>query len=241
MQTNRIDGEVDVMLALERARIERAYARREDDDRYTLSDPTFLLMCQEREAILLRLLADHGYASLAEAKILEVGCGTGHWLRDFIRWGAQPENVWGVDLLSQRIAQARELCPAGVTLTCQDATSLDVPDGSFNLVIQATVFTSILKREVRQLLASEMLRVLRPDGMIIWYDFRVYNPKNPDVRGVTREEIAQLFANCKVVLQKITLAPPLGRCVAPVSPSLYSALSRIKPLCTHYLGAITKP
>ncbi len=240
MTTNPIDGKLHDRLSVELRRIEEAYARRQSDFRYSLSNPAHLLIVQEREEKLLRLLAERGYASLETTRILEVGCGTGAWLRDFIRWGALPDNIWGVDLLPARIAQARELCPAGVTLKCQDATSLDVPDGSFDLVFQSTVFTSILSADVRRLLAQEMLRVVRQRGLIIWYDFHVNNPGNPDVRGISRKEITQLFPNCSISLEKLTWAPPLGRIVAPVSSSLYRALSCIKPLCTHYLGAITQ-
>jgi ubiquinone/menaquinone biosynthesis C-methylase UbiE len=240
MATDPIDGKLNHIRAAELKRVEQAYARRRGHDRYTFSDPAYLLAVQERERKLLRLLANHGYTSLENTKVLEIGCGTGAWLRDFVRWGARPENILGVDLLPARIAQARESCPAGVTLKCQDATGLDVPDNSFDLVLQSTVFTSIVNPEMKRLLAQEMLRVLRQSGMIIWYDFRMNNPRNPDVQGVSRNEIARLFPNRNISLQKLTLAPPLGRSVAPISSSLYRALSCIKPLCTHYLGAIKK-
>ena len=228
-------------LSLELQRIEQAYSRRQSGSRYTAFDPAYRLAVEEREGQVLQLLRTNCYASLENTKILDVGCGTGAWLRDFVRWGARPENLCGVDLLPARITEARELCPAAVTLKCQDATSLDVPDESFDLVLQSTVFTSILNANVKQLLAREMLRVLRKRGLILWYDFHVNNPWNPDVRGVRREEIAWLFPGCNISLQRLTLAPPLGRWVAPISPALYRGLSRIKPLCTHYVGAITKP
>lgn len=89
-------------------------------------------------------------------------------------------------------------------------------------------------------IASEMLSALDNDGAIIWYDFHMDNPANPDVRGIKRDEIGQLFSGCHIDVQKITLAPPIGRPVAHVSHTLYGALSRIKPLCSHYIGVITK-
>ena len=236
-----MDVRLDREVSLELERIEQAYSRRQHNNRYSVLDPAHRLVVQERQNLLLRLLSNQGYLSLENARILDVGCGTGAWLRDFILWGARPENLYGVDLLPKRIAEARESCPADVTLKCQDATNLDIPDESFDLVLQSTVFTSILNVYVKQLLAQEMLRMLRQGGLILWYDFRVNNPWNQDVQGVGRKEIEQLFPACNMSLQRVTLAPPLGRCVAPLSPALYRALSRIKPLCTHYLGAITKP
>jgi ubiquinone/menaquinone biosynthesis C-methylase UbiE len=240
MVSDPIDGTLNDAFAIELERIKKAYKRRSSIHQYSFSDPAYLLAAQEREKKFLRMLSARDYSSFDNIKILEVGCGTGTWLRDFVRWGARPENIWGVDLLPARIAEARELCPAGVTLKCQDSTNLGVADSSFDLVLQSTVFTSILNLDMKRLLAREMVRVVREQGIIVWYDFHVNNPGNPDVRGISRKEITQLFPNCNISLQKLTLAPPIGRSVAPISSSLYLALSCIKPLCTHYLGAITK-
>jgi hypothetical protein len=93
---------------------------------------------------------------------------------------------------------------------------------------------------MKQLLAREMLRLVKSNGLILWYDFDINNPWNPDVRGVSRADIDSLFPDCQISLERLTLAPPLGRLIAPLSPSLYRVLSGIKPLCTHYLGAISK-
>ncbi|HEU0047495.1 MAG TPA: class I SAM-dependent methyltransferase [Nitrososphaera sp.] len=227
-------------MAREVSRIEAAYASRHNHAIYSFFEPSYRLLVQEREDKLLQALSQQGFSKLENTKILEVGCGTGAWLRSFIRWGAQPENLLGVDLLPSKIAEARRLCPAGVTLKSQNSTNLEVTDGSFDLVLQATVFTSILDAEMKRLLAQEMLRVVRDKGLIIWYDFHANNPSNPDVRGIKESEIKRLFPNCNVSLQNLTLAPPIGRRVAPVSTSLYKTLSLVKPLCTHYLGIITK-
>ena len=92
---------------------------------------------------------------------------------------------------------------------------------------------------MRRQIAREMLRVLKPSGCIVWYDFFRDNPRNRDVRGVGRNEILHLFPGCKILLHRLTLAPPLGRPAARFSPALYGVLSRVKPLCSHYLGIIT--
>jgi hypothetical protein len=74
----------------------------------------------------------------------------------------------------------------------------------------------------------------------LWYDYLVNNPRNPDVRGVPKSEIAQLFPHCRMRLQRITLAPPLVRSLAPYSWMTCELLAKIPLLCTHYLGAIQK-
>ena len=173
-------------------------------------------------------------------KILEVGCGTGHWLREFIKWGARPENITGVDLLPDRVAEAKQLCSEAVRIQCGSAAEPAFPDATFDLVLQSTVFTSILDLGLKQQIAAEMLRVVKREGLILWYDFHVNNPRNPDVLGVKKREIFRLFPGCQIKLRPITLPPPLVRLLAPYSWLACYVLAKIPCLCTHYLGIIQK-
>jgi ubiquinone/menaquinone biosynthesis C-methylase UbiE len=224
----------------EEARIREAYARRQGGARYSWFNSGHVFMVQERERRLLALLAQYGFASLDTKKILEVGCGTGYWLREFIKWGARPEHIAGIDLLADRISEAGRLCPKAVQLRCGSAAELPFPDETFDLVLQSTVFTSVLDSGMKQRMASEMLRVLREDGLMLWYDYHVNNPSNPDVRGVKRREIYQLFPGCRIELQRLTLAPPLARLLAPYSWLACYVVEKVPLLCTHYLGVIQK-
>lgn len=228
-------------LKAQEARIREAYERRDPSKKaYSWFDAGHLFMVQELERRLLKELDRLGMASLASINILEVGCGNGHWLREFIKWGARPENLTGVDLLPERITQARLFSPRGLRLSEGNAAQLDFPDGSFDIVFQATMFTSILDDDLKQSVAAEMVRVLKPDGVVLWYDFRIDNPRNPDVRGIERVEIERLFPNCRVRLDLITLAPPLLRTVARWSWLASYLLSLVPWTCSHYLGTIRK-
>jgi ubiquinone/menaquinone biosynthesis C-methylase UbiE len=196
---------------------------------------------RERERQVLPLLDRHGLLPLSGKKILDVGCGTGKWLRDLIGWGADTENLFGVELLQASAARARRLCPPSVTIEWGNAADLRFPSGSFDIVLQSMVFTSVLDPQMRQTMAAEMLRVLRPEGIILWYDLCFGNIRSSYVQPVSRAEIRQLFPDCIVELRRVRLAPSLTRLVAPRSPAAYSILSRIPPLCTHYLGAVRRP
>jgi SAM-dependent methyltransferase len=225
----------------EEARIRAAFARRlENDPRYSWFSPGHVFMVQERERRLLALLRQYGFDSLRTRKILEIGCGTGYWLREFIKWGARPENITGVDLLPERIVEAGILCPSQVTTICGSAGELGLPDRSYDLVLQSTVFSSILDSEMRRRVAGEMLRVLKPDGLVVWYDYHVNNPRNRDVRGVGKAEIRDLFPDSVLDLRPITVAPPLVRRLAPYSFLTCYLLGWIPWLCTHYLGVIRR-
>ena len=229
--------------AREEDRVRAAYARRDGagrDARYTWASPSHVFQSQERERHVLRLLRREGCLPLTGKTLLDVGCGNGTWLREFIKWGAQPHDLTGVDLLPARVEQAVQLCPADTRIDCGSATDLPFPNDSFDIVLQATMFTSILDPTVRERIAAEMRRVVKPDGFILWFDFHMNNPWNPDVRGVPKAEIQRLFPGCRVQLRRTVLAAPLSRRTAPVSWLLSYVLARFAPLCTHYLGTIRK-
>jgi hypothetical protein len=85
-----------------------------------------------------------------------------------------------------------------------------------------------------------MLRVVKPDGLILWFDFRVNNPRNRNVRAIDPAEIHSLFPNCDIRLRSVTLAPPLARAVVPISWIAAGLLEKVPFLRTHYLGIIHK-
>ena len=224
----------------EESRIQEAYARRRNGHLYSRFNPAYLFMVQEREQRFLTLLSHYGCVPLENKTILEVGCGTGDLLRDFIKWGARPQNITGIELVPERVVEAVELCPKGIKVHQGNAAKLQFPDKTFDVVMQSTVFTSILDARMKEELASEMCRVLQPKGLILWYDYHMDNPRNPDVKGVKRREIRALFPNCEIRLQRITLAPPIARRLAPYSWFFCYLLSQIPLLCTHYIGIIRK-
>jgi SAM-dependent methyltransferase len=227
-------------LDTEDARVRAAYARRVEDGRYSWFNDAHLLAVQERERHALDLLRRNGLDSLADLRVLELGCGTGTWLREMIKWGVRPRNITGVDLLPDRLVEAERLCPAGVTLICANAASVKLSPSSFDIVLQSMLLTSVLDPQVRRSVAQVMLKALRPAGVILWYDYHVNNPKNPDVRGVSRTEIRALFPGCRVELRRVTLAAPLARFVLPKSKLVYSALRALPLLRTHYVGVIRR-
>jgi ubiquinone/menaquinone biosynthesis C-methylase UbiE len=225
----------------EETRIHDVYARRGSlRRRYSWFNAGHVFEIQQLERGILECLRREGLAALERQKVLEIGCGNGFWLREFIKWGAEPENLAGVDLLGHRIAEARGRCPRHVRLEHANAARLRFAAASFDIVFQATVFTSILDAALKMAVAKEMMRVVNNEGVILWYDFRFNNPRNPDVRGVEREEIARLFPGCEVALRRVTLAPPLARRLAPLSWMSCQLLEKIPWLCTHYLGTIRK-
>ncbi len=198
--------------------------------------PGDLFMHQQRKRAILSLLAREGFFPLDGKRILEVGCGSGRVLREFLSLGASHTSLAGVELQNWRLLDARTFTPQ-LPLINADGSRLPFEDASFDLVLQFTVFSSILDDDTRRRAAAEMLRVLRPDGLALWYDFR-FNPINPNTRGISPAEIRGLFPNCRYTFQRLTLAPPLARLIAPYSPVTCDLLERLRILNSHYLAAI---
>ena len=205
-------------------------------DTYTLFNPANLFIVQQRQRAVLALLRREGFYPLAKRRILEVGCGAGGVLREFLSFGADPQQLHGVDLLGWRVAEAKALSPH-LPLACADGQDLPYPDGCFDLVLQYTVFTSILDDTVKRNIAREMRRVLKPDGLILWYDYWL-NPTNPNAKGIRPAEIRVLFPGCRSSFHRITLAPPITRRLASRCWLACYMLERLRIFNTHYLVAI---
>jgi SAM-dependent methyltransferase len=224
--------------------IEDRYARRERDREALLYDPLDPYVCrarQERERALIRCIRRACLAPVGDKRVLEVGCGGGKNLAELIQLGFRPENLVGNELSEDRRATARARLPDAVTILPGDASTLDLEDGSFDVVFQSTVFTSILDDEFQRRLARRMWELARPGGGILWYDFTWDNPGNPDVRGVPVGRIRRLFPGGTHRSWSITLAPPIGRRLCRISPTLYAIANAIPALRTHVLCWIQKP
>jgi ubiquinone/menaquinone biosynthesis C-methylase UbiE len=193
----------------------------------------------ERWREMDRLLTARGMVPLGNRRVLEVGCGAGGVLASLRSLGAVPDRLFGVDLVPERIELARARYPF-LQVSCGNAEQMEFPDASFDLVLCFTVFSSILSENCRRAVAREVLRVLAPGGAVLWYDMRMNNPRNRNVRGLGRRDIQRLFEGCRIDLSAITLLPPLARRIDAVLPALYPLLAKLAPLRTHYLGLITR-
>ena len=220
------------------------YARRavaEVDLRYRMLNPSVWQSVHERQRAMLRLFVKLALADLPRLRLLEVGCGSGGNLLDFLRFGFEASNLTGIELLEERYQAARHALPDALELIRGDASEAALPDGGFDIVFQSTVFSSLLDDAFQHRLADAMWRWVRPGGGVLWYDFTVNNPRNPDVRGVPLGRVRALFPGGQLRAQRITLAPPIARSVSRIHPSLYTAFNFVPALRTHVLAWIAKP
>lgn len=226
----------------ERERILAEYRRRAQEvesDLWAPWQPAAMFMRQGRMRIAASLLKRSGVFPRPGDACLEVGFGSSGWLAELLAWGVRETDLHGIELQPGRVARARETFPAA-DLRVGDATQLAYPSEHFHLAIASTLFTSILSPEVRRMVAGEITRVLRPGAALLWYDFKVDNPRNPNVRKVTERELRELFPALKGTAQSATLLPPLARILAPRSWALATLFESLPFLRTHLVAVLLK-
>jgi ubiquinone/menaquinone biosynthesis C-methylase UbiE len=199
--------------------------------------PANIAIRQERErvqsALVQRWLAGR---SLGDMTLCEIGCGGGGNLIQLMQMGADPAKMIANELLPDRVEIARAHLPASVTFHPGDAREMPLADGSLDLIILSTVFSSILDVDMRQSIAAHVERWLKPGGAVLWYDFTFDNPRNPDVGKMPLAEVKALFPGCDVMARRTTLAPPLARKL----PWAYRLLNLLPLLRTHICALIVK-
>lgn len=134
---------------------------------------------------------------LQDKRVLDVGCGHGHFLRQLIELGADPERLVGIDLSADRIAAARRTHGVITWLHTNEGTKLPFDDHIFDVVAQSVVFSSIVDDAVRRALALEMTRVLAPGGYVFWRDLK--RKQSPKLDGFSLDAVQSLFSGCMLV------------------------------------------
>ncbi len=178
-----------------------------------------------------------GRLPLEGSRIADLGCGFGFWLARYRDWGVRASDLFAVDLNPNRVAIAAETCD-GCNALLADARHVPFRSSCFDIVSQFTLFSSILGFENRALIAGEMMRILRPGGLIISYDFFAPNPLNRRTRPLRRSDLIRLFPNSRMVVRQVTLAPPLARAALRLSNAFAHSLGSIPLLKTHYVTLI---
>ena len=222
-------------------RVREAYARRDRlglDARYDYWRPDNLFIYQARERAVLARLAAAGLLPLTGRRALDVGCGDGSVLLDMLRYGASLDDLHGIDLLADRVENARTRLP-GAHIEAGDARALPYEDATFDLTLGFTLLSSVVDPGARRAVAAEMVRVTRPGGLVLLYDFWI-NPTNRDVRPLRRSEVRNLFAGKQIDVRSTTLAPPLVRALfrLPGGRVACTLLDVLPFLRTHFVAAV---
>lgn len=156
-------------------------------------------------------LRDRGHAQGEGARVLDIACGTGRFLRQL--HGLAPKaRLYGVDLSPPYIDQARALLSdiPDLTLLADNAESLPFRAELFDVVTSVFLFHE-LPKDVRRRVAREAFRVLVPGGTFVVNDSaqlsesseiafslesfqRLYH--EPYYKGYLSDDLAQMLAEC---------------------------------------------
>ena len=208
-------------------------------DRHSILRPGNLLMVQERERILARLLSARAFGPLDELSVFEAGCSTAYNLRLLVQWGCRPESLAGIDLDPGAVAYAQSRSPE-IRIHEGRAEAIPEADDAFDVTLAFTLLSSAGGPEPAAAISAELMRITRPGGLVLVYDMR-RRSTNRAVRPVSRADIEAWFPRCAIRTRSLTLAPPLARAVGSHAPWAYGPLAALPFLRTHGYHAITVP
>lgn len=187
------------------------------------------------------LLERNGLLPLGDRKVLDVGSGRNEFLvACHEQWGHTGDDLCGIELMPDRVERGLADYPY-LTLRCGSADQLEWADGTFDLVHQGMLLTSILEPALAEAIVAQMIRVTRPGGYVLWYDF-VWNPVNRKTRGIPLGDLRRSFPGWQLVdHRRITVAPPIARRLSRLWDPLVGGLERLRVLNLWELALLRKP
>jgi SAM-dependent methyltransferase len=117
----------------------------------------------------------------SQAHILDHGCGYGRLIDQL--FGTGYRNVVGMDFSEKMLTECRSRFP-NLTLVRNDGRTLPFCDRAFDAVLLFAVLTCIPSDDDQRILLAEVMRVLRPGGIVYISDLLI----NTDARNVERYE-----------------------------------------------------
>jgi SAM-dependent methyltransferase len=181
----------------ETVRISAEYQRRASElltDFYAWMRPSNLMLHEHALPACIPMLGSGSQFPLGERRIADIGCGDGGCcLSSFT--GERMPRICAESTSARTVLEARAGGSPQADLRSGSASKLPWPHRSFDLVSQFTVFTSILDPELKRAVAAEMLRVLKPDGMIL---VRLPRQQSGESAGARRSRARDPFAVCRV-------------------------------------------
>ncbi|MBP0035106.1 MAG: methyltransferase domain-containing protein [Roseofilum sp. Belize BBD 4] len=126
----------------------------------------------------------------ANTTVLDVGCGIGGSSR--ILATEYGFDVTGITISPQQVQRAQELTPEGVNakFAVDDAMALSFPDASFDVVWSIEAGPHMPDKAI---FAQELLRVLKPGGLLVVADWNQRDDRQIPLNGLERMIMKQLL------------------------------------------------
>jgi ubiquinone/menaquinone biosynthesis C-methylase UbiE len=161
-------------------------------------------------AYLIKDIASHIRIAAQElpsgASVLDVGCGTGTVVAE-LSADLGGRRAVGIDLVRRTHTDPRTL------FILADARVLPLPNSSFDVTLVMTVLSSIPEDDHRGQVLREALRVTKPGGLLLVYDFLIKNPTNRFTRPVSLSQLRDELSDTDFAFERVTLNPLLARLI----------------------------
>ena len=189
-----------------------------------------------------RLFLDLGQIG-PNARVLELGCGTGEFTRRVARAGAR---LVALDLSADLLARARDKIGKAASFVRANAHALPLPDACLDAVYGC----SVLHHLDVELALREVRRVLRPGGRLVFSEPNLMNPQvflmfkverlkphyglSPDEMAFTRRAITRILRGLAFRTFSVThfdfVHPGIPGALLPVLEPMLERLERVPAL-----------
>jgi ubiquinone/menaquinone biosynthesis C-methylase UbiE len=139
------------------------------DRRWGYANPVAAEYWGLRDDLVFDAIKKRFREQLSNIYVLEIGTGHGHELAKLRRVGVPWERLTGIDLVDARLKRAQKNYPS-IFFCVADAVALPFSDASFDLVMQFTCVMHAPTQHVQRAICTEMARVLKPGGILLWWD-----------------------------------------------------------------------
>ena len=143
----------------------------------------------------------------SEAKLLDLGCGTGGILDFFSQNGFAKHNLTGIDLSEVRIKRAAQYFE-GITFICGDAVNFKLENQKFDIITSFDLYSHLASKEELIAAIKNASDHLSENGVFLWYDIYAKNhyasSGNADSAGFSQQQMIDLVesANLEVEYEK---------------------------------------
>jgi ubiquinone/menaquinone biosynthesis C-methylase UbiE len=224
----------------ERERLRTVYLSEKFRSRHRSADVGNQYLASARWDAFLTAVRRSLDPSMSGGAYLEVGSGVGVGLERVSATGIGFRSVAGVDFLLEHLQEGKTVHP-GMHMVCADGLLMPFAAASFDVVTQIMMLSSVLDPQARCSIGAEMLRVLKPGGVLISFDLRYPQlpPRHRIALGL--RGLREVFPRLSMRSSTNTLLPPLARLLAPRSIGLCRLLEKIPFLRAFRVAVIRKP